>query len=84
MAATLFIPRSRSTPIPATYKRPFVAYHAISVANGKGLYEENGCVACHGALGYGDGPAGQELNPKAADLTAPHANAHTAGDLFGG
>ena len=67
---------------PATYKRPFVAYHAISVANGKGLYEENGCVACHGALGYGDGPAGQELNPKAADLTAPHANAHTAGDLF--
>ena len=67
---------------PATYKRPAVAYHAISVANGKVLYEESGCAACHGALGYGDGPVGQELNPKPADLTAPHANAHTAGDLF--
>ncbi len=67
---------------PTTYKRPSVLYHAISVANGKGLYEENGCVACHGAFGYGDGPAAQELNPKAADLTAPHVNAHTAGDLF--
>jgi putative copper export protein/mono/diheme cytochrome c family protein len=67
---------------PATYKRPAVAYQAISVANGKFLYEEAGCVACHGAAGYGDGPAAEGFNPKPADLTAPHANTHTAGDLF--
>lgn len=67
---------------PTTYKRPGVTYHAISVANGKFLYRESGCIACHGANGYGDGPAAQELDPRPADLTAPHANAHTAGDLF--
>ena len=67
---------------PATYKRPAVTYHAISVANGKALYQDSGCVTCHGAKGYGDGPTAEELNPKPADLTAPHANAHTAGDLF--
>jgi len=67
---------------PATYERPAVTYHAISVANGKLLYQESGCTSCHGASGYGDGPAAQDLEPKPADLTAAHANAHTAGDLF--
>lgn len=67
---------------PTTYKRPAVTYHAISVANGKLLYQESGCITCHGPKGYGDGPAAQDLDPKPADLTAPHANAHTAGDLF--
>ena len=67
---------------PTTYKRPAVAYQAISVANGKYLYENSGCAACHGASGYGDGPLADELRPKPADLTAPHANMHTAGDLF--
>ena len=67
---------------PTTYKRPAVAYQAISVANGKRLYEDNGCASCHGSGGYGDGPLAEELRPKPADLTAPHANAHTAGDLF--
>jgi mono/diheme cytochrome c family protein len=27
------------------------------------------CVACHGAAGAGDGPAGKVLNPKARDWT---------------
>jgi putative copper resistance protein D len=67
---------------PTTYKRPAVAYQAISVANGKYLYEDSGCAACHGASGYGDGPLADELRPKPADLTAPHANMHTAGDLL--
>jgi putative copper export protein/mono/diheme cytochrome c family protein len=67
---------------PTTYNRPAVAYQAISVANGKQLYEDNGCASCHGSGGYGDGPLAEELRPKPADLTAPHANAHTAGDLF--
>jgi copper resistance protein D len=67
---------------PATYKRPAVTYNAISVANGSLLYQDSGCVTCHGLGGYGDGPAAQDFDPKPADLTAPHANAHTAGDLF--
>ena len=67
---------------PATYKRPAVTYQAISVANGSALYQDSGCIACHGPSGYGDGPSAQDLNPKPVDLTAPHANAHTAGDLY--
>jgi putative copper resistance protein D len=67
---------------PTTYKRPAVSYQAISVANGKRLYDDAGCAACHGAAGYGDGPLAADLRPKPADLTAVHANTHTAGDLF--
>jgi putative copper resistance protein D len=67
---------------PDTYKRPAVAYQALSVANGKSLYHESGCATCHGTNGYGDGTAALELNPKPPDLTAPHADNHTAGDLF--
>ena len=67
---------------PTTYKRPAVAYQAISVANGARLYAESGCPVCHGASGYGDGPSAAQMRPKPADLTAPHANSHTAGDLF--
>ncbi len=67
---------------PTTYKRPAVAYQAISVANGKNIYQDVGCAVCHGDGGYGDGPLADELRPKPADLTAPHANAHTAGDLY--
>lgn len=66
---------------PDTYRRPAVAYNAISVANGKALYEKN-CVACHGTRGYGDGPAAEGLQPRPADLAGRHANAHTVGDLF--
>lgn len=34
---------------------------------GKVLYEEN-CSRCHGASGYGDGPAGNDLNPRPANI----------------
>jgi putative copper resistance protein D len=45
------------------------------------LYGES-CAVCHGAAGYGDGPAAADLKPKPADLTARHAATHTAGDLY--
>ena len=44
---------------------------------GKKLYEENGCLKCHGALGRGDGPSASTLaddlgHPiRAANLTQP-------------
>ncbi len=43
---------------PTTYKRPAVTYQAISIANGSALYQDSGCIACHGPSGYGDGPVG--------------------------
>jgi putative copper resistance protein D len=67
---------------PDTYKRPAVAYQAISVANGAALYQDSGCAACHGDGGHGDGPVAVELNPPPPDLTGRHANAHTASDLY--
>ena len=66
---------------PTTYRRPAVTYQAISVESGLQSYQQY-CVACHGIAGFGDGPAGVELKPKPADLTAKHAGDHTAGDLF--
>ena len=66
---------------PTTYVRPPVPYQALSIANGLRLYAED-CVVCHGIAGYGDGPAAAALRPRPADLTAPHATHHTAGDLF--
>ncbi len=44
---------------------------------GKKLYEENGCLKCHGAVGRGDGPSASTLADdlghaiRAADLTQP-------------
>lgn len=66
---------------PTTYRRPTVPYNAISVAAGLDLYGRH-CVACHGAAGRGDGPAGAGLPKRPADLTAPHTGDHTAGDLY--
>lgn len=66
---------------PTTYLRPSVPYQAASVAHGLRLYQEN-CAVCHGVNGYGDGPVGQMLQPRPADLTAKHTGDHTAGDLF--
>jgi putative copper resistance protein D len=66
---------------PATYVRPAVPYAAASIVSGHALYRTH-CQACHGAGGYGDGPAGASLPRRPADLTAQHAADHTAGDLF--
>jgi copper resistance protein D len=66
---------------PTTYRRSSVPYAAGSIAHGLELYRAN-CASCHGTGGRGDGPAGAGLNPRPADLTAPHTNDHTAGDMF--
>ncbi len=66
---------------PTTYLRSTVPYHAVSIAHGRTLYLAH-CVACHGLGGRGDGPAAVGLPRPPADLTAPHTNQHTAGDLY--
>ena len=66
---------------PTTYRRPAVPYNAASVAHGASLYRVH-CARCHGPAGRGDGPASAGLLRPPADLTAPHTNEHTAGDIF--
>jgi putative copper resistance protein D len=66
---------------PTTYRRPSVSYNAASVAHGASLYRVH-CANCHGSAGRGDGPASAGLLRRPADLTAPHTNDHTAGDIF--
>ena len=66
---------------PTTYRRPGVPYNAASVAHGASLYRVH-CANCHGRTGRGDGPASAGLLQRPADLTAPHTNDHTAGDIF--
>jgi putative copper resistance protein D len=66
---------------PTTYRRPSVPYNSASVAHGAALYRVR-CVNCHGPTGRGDGPASAGLLQRPADLTAPHTNEHTAGDIF--
>lgn len=50
--------RSMRDPLPAT---------AATLDRGAQVYAQN-CASCHGASGYGDGPAGQQLVPPPANL----------------
>jgi mono/diheme cytochrome c family protein len=42
-----------------------------SAADGRELYQTNGCINCHGLSGKGDGPAAVALPTKPADLRDP-------------
>jgi putative copper resistance protein D len=77
----LALPAMAVDAYPTTYRRSTVPYQALSVARGQALYATH-CLACHGAAGTGDGPGAAGLPRRPADLTAPHTNDHTAGDLF--
>jgi putative copper resistance protein D len=66
---------------PTTYRRSPVAYEVTAIARGQQLYHAQ-CALCHGVAGHGDGPAGQALRPRPADLTGAHLGHHTAGDLY--
>jgi mono/diheme cytochrome c family protein len=52
-----------------------------SLALGRQLYAES-CLACHGATGRGDGPAGRALRPPPADFRVHMAAGHTDAQLF--
>lgn len=63
--------RSAQNPLPAseaTWRR------------GADVYAQN-CASCHGANGDGDGPAGQQLSPRPANL-AWLARSHMVGDQY--
>ena len=81
LGAAVALPPLAIDAYPTTFLRPAVPYTALSVARGHELYRAQ-CAACHGASGYGDGPAAPGLTPKPADLTARHAADHTVGDMY--
>jgi copper transport protein len=70
-----------------TYNDPTQDFTAESVTRGMAAFQEN-CVACHGAMGEGNGPMAKDLKNvqglpiQPADLTAPHVGTHTIGDIF--
>ena len=66
---------------PTSYFHSPLRYNVISIARGQPLYAEN-CAVCHGANGYGDGPAAATLPIKPADLTGAHLFHHGEGTLF--
>lgn len=51
-----------------------------TLQRGAQVYAES-CASCHGSEGYGDGPAGQQLSPRPADLSWL-ARSHMAGDQY--
>ena len=68
--------------IPEPYRS---AHNPLSVSaetlrRGAQVYSQN-CAACHGARGYGDGPAAQQLSPRPADL-AWLSRSHMVGDPY--
>ena len=66
-------------PPEAARRKNAVRADKASIARGKKVYAAN-CASCHGPRGKGDGPAGQALKPKPADL-ATMAPQHPPGDL---
>ena len=67
-------------PSGATSRNPFPP-DAESLRIGAKVYSDT-CLACHGEMGLGDGPAGVALDPPPANLIV-HVPLHSDADLFG-
>lgn len=52
-----------------------------SIEEGKYQYESN-CLACHGALGLGDGEKAKKFNPPLIDFSLVSFQTQTDGELF--
>lgn len=68
--------------IPQPYRsaRNPLPYSAATLQRGALVYAQN-CTSCHGAKGRGDGPAGQQLSPRPADL-AWLSHSHMVADQY--
>ena len=53
------------------------------VAEGRELYEANGCALCHGALGHGDGPVAKTIHNYPTDFRYPcsFVNGYSVGQI---
>jgi putative copper resistance protein D len=77
----LAVPALSVDAYPTTYLHSPVPYDTGSVTAGARLYRQ-WCVDCHGLQGRGDGPLAGQLPVRAANLTEPHVQWHTHGDLY--
>ena len=66
---------------PTTYLHSPIPYDASSVAAGGKLYQQ-WCMNCHGSNGRGDGPLAASSRVRPVNLTEPHVQWHTHGDLY--
>jgi mono/diheme cytochrome c family protein len=53
--------------VPSEYAGKKNPYGADKAADGEKLFQSN-CQMCHGPQGYGDGPAGESLDPRPKNL----------------
>ncbi len=77
----LAVPALSVDAYPTTYLHSPVPFEAGAVAAGARLYRQ-WCTDCHGAQGRGDGPLAGDLPARPANLTEPHVQWHTHGDLY--
>ena len=63
-------PPEKGRVIPPVDPKTLIEPSAELTARGKTLFESN-CVQCHGALGLGDGPAANTMNPRPRNFTSP-------------
>lgn len=56
-------------------------YTAPVIRDGDALYREH-CADCHGLAGRGDGPWAVANRGSIPDLTAPHMDTHTDGEMY--
>jgi mono/diheme cytochrome c family protein len=66
---------------PTTQARNPILMTPQSVETGREIYLEH-CVICHGPEGQGDGEAAPDVERPVADLSGPHVDIHTDGDLY--
>ena len=68
-------------PAISSIKNP-VAPDARSIESGRALAAGNGCVDCHGAEGYGNGPAAASIKPRPANWHSDRIRAESDSCLF--
>jgi mono/diheme cytochrome c family protein len=79
--AVAYMAKDLVIPIEAHRAKDPVPPSEEAIKTGQQIYLQN-CTLCHGADGHGDTNLGTHMFPPAMDLTSPHAQHWSDGDLF--
>lgn len=66
---------------PSTFWENPEPFNANTVRQGEELYRDH-CAECHGITGRGDGPWAKAERGSIPDLTKPHMDVHTDGEIY--